>query len=161
MSNPMSGPYAVSQITDQLYLGPLPHERHVDEVRALGVDLVICMIMESPAAGLNEPPVTVLKLGTIDFPGFPIPLSKLRQGVEAALPVLERGGKVLVYCRQGRHRSVVMTCSILIAQGMTADEAMDLVTSRRKVADPHLFYIEARIKAFERYWLARRQLKGQ
>jgi len=39
---------------------------------------------------------------------------------------------------------------------MSADEAMDLVTEKRPVADPHAWHIEARIRAFERDWHRRR-----
>jgi protein-tyrosine phosphatase len=94
-------------------------------------------------------------LPMIDFPLFPIPLWILRRGVEEALPVLESGGRVLVYCRGGRHRSVALTCCILIAQGMTADEAMDLVVQKRPVADPRSWHIERRIRAFETDWRER------
>jgi hypothetical protein len=47
-----------------------------------------------------------------------------------------------------------MAACILIARGMTADEAMDLIVSKRPIADPHAGYIERRIRAFEREWLA-------
>jgi hypothetical protein len=148
-------PYDVSAITEQLYLGSLPSERQVDYIRSLGVDLVLDMIGAAPPVSLTQPPFQLLRLPTFDFPLFPIPLYRLSSGVEAAMPVLDAGGKILVYCRQGRHRSVVMTCSILIARGMTADEAMDTVVARRRVADPHAFYVEPRIRAFERDWACR------
>jgi len=154
METPREAPraYDVSRITEQLFVGSLPSEDIVAEVRALGVELVISMINARPLRGLTEPPFRLVRLPTLDFPLFPIPLRKLRTGVDAALPVLARGGRVLVYCRQGRHRSVVMACSILIATGMTADDAMATVMAGRAVADPHEFYIEPRIRAFERYW---------
>jgi hypothetical protein len=148
-------PYDVSAITEQLYLGSLTGERQVDYIRGLGIVLVLDMIRAAPPVSLTRPPFQLLRLPTLDFPLFPIPLAQLRRGVEAAMPVLDAGGKVLVYCRQGRHRSVVMTCAILIARGMTADEAMDTVVAHRRVADPHAFYIEPRIRAFERDWACR------
>jgi protein-tyrosine phosphatase len=81
----------------------------------------------------------------------------LRRGADAALPVLDAGGRVLVYCRQGRHRSVAMAACILIARGMTADEAMDTIVAHRAIADPHAGYIEKRIRAFERDWRCRQE----
>ena len=41
------------------------------------------------------------------------------------------------------------------ALAMGADEAMDLVVERRPVADPRAWYIERRIRAFERDWRER------
>jgi hypothetical protein len=152
MSEP--GSYSVSQITPQIFLGPVPHDGDVAYIRSLGVTLTIDMIFRRPPKGLYVSPARLLRLPTIDFPLFPIPLTKLLAGVEAAIPALADGEHILVYCRWGRHRSVAMTASILIALGMSADEAMDLITEHRAAADPHIWYIEKRIRAFEAHWLA-------
>lgn len=126
---------------------------HVEHILGLDVQLVLSMIGVKPPRALVEPPFTLVRLPVYDNPLIPIPLSALRRGVSAALPVLEAGGRVLAYCRAGRHRSVAMASCILIAQGMTADEAMDLILAMRPIADPHAWYIERRIRAFEREWL--------
>ena len=146
--------YEVSAITDQLFIAPRPRTRHVEHIRGLDVQLVLSMIGVRPPRELAEPPFTLLRLPVYDNPLIPIPLSALWRGVNAALPVMEAGGRVLVYCRAGRHRSVVMASCILIARGMTADEAMDTIVEHRPIADPHAGYIERRIRAFERDWLA-------
>ncbi|MDZ4169474.1 MAG: dual specificity protein phosphatase family protein [Coriobacteriia bacterium] len=146
-----------SAITDALYIAARPRRRHVSGVRDLRIDLVISMIWFRPASELMRPPFKLVRLPTADTPLLPIPLRMLRWGVEAALPVMNRGGRVLVYCRAGRHRSVAMACCILIGQGMTAEDAMRLVAACRPVADPHAPHIERRIRAFERDWLARRE----
>jgi protein-tyrosine phosphatase len=119
----------------------------------LGVDLVLSMIWFAPPSELTRPPFRLVRLPCFDNPLLPIPLVLLRKGVAEAIPVLEAEGRVLVYCRAGRHRSVAMTSCILIARGMSADEAMDLITSKRAIADPHAWYIERRIRAFEQEWL--------
>jgi hypothetical protein len=147
--------YNFSAITDQLFIAVRPRSRHVETMRGLGVSLVLCTLWFAPTSDLTRPPFESVRVPMIDFPLFPIPLWMFRRGVAAALPVLDAGGRVLVYCRGGRHRSVALTCCILIAQGMSADEAMDLVKTKRPVADPHAWYIEARIRAFERDWHGR------
>jgi hypothetical protein len=43
------------------------------------------------------------------------------------------------------------TC-VLIAQGYDPEEAMKLVTKRRTVADPYIYYIRSRIMKFARKW---------
>ena len=145
-------PYDFSAITPQIFIAVRPRARHVENVRSLGVDLVLSTLWFRPARELTRPPFKVRRVPMIDFPLFPIPLWELRMAVEAALPVLEAGGRVFVYCRGGRHRSVATVCCILIAQGMSADAAMDLVIERRPIADPHAPHIERRIRAFEREW---------
>lgn len=144
-----------SAITDALYIAARPRRSHVSGVRELKIDLVISMIWFRPAAELMRAPFKIVRLPTLDSPLFPLPLWMLRRGVEAALPIMNRGGRVLVYCRAGRHRSVAMASCILIGVGMTADDAMHLVVARRPIADPHAPHIERRIRAFEQDWLAR------
>ena len=129
----------------------------MENVRGLGADLVLSMIWFAPTPELLRPPFRLVRLRTFDNPLLPMPLATLRRGVAEALPVLEAGGRVLVYCRAGRHRSVAMAASILIAQGMTADEAMDTIVAHRPIADPHARHIEARIRAFEKDWLTRQE----
>ncbi|HLE90430.1 MAG TPA: hypothetical protein VI753_04710, partial [Anaerolineales bacterium] len=48
------------------------------------------------------------------------------------------------------HRGVAMGSAVLIAQGYDPHEAMKLITQRRMVADPHIFYIRNRILRFAR-----------
>ena len=142
----------ISQITDYLYIASLPKAEDAQSVRDRNVRLIINMIFIRPPAVYTEPPFRMLTLRSFDFVLLPIPIRKLKQGVEAALPVIRDGESVLVYCHAGRHRSVAMTCCILIAMGSTADEAMQLVRERREVADPHAQHIERQIREFEAQW---------
>jgi len=152
-------PYDASAITDHLFIAPRPRARHVEHVRGLGVDLVLSMIWFAPPRALTRPPFRLVRLPTVDNPLVPIPLFMLRRGASAAVLVLAAGGHVLVYCRAGRHRSVAMASCILIARGMTADEAMDTIVAHRPIADPHAPHIERRIRAFEQDWLIRQRPK--
>jgi hypothetical protein len=149
--------YDVSAITDYLFIASRPRALHVEHVRGLGVDLVLSMIWFAPPRALTKPPFRLIRLPSFDNPLLPIPLFMLRRGVSAAVLVLEAGGRVLVYCRAGRHRSVAMASCIFIARGMTADEAMDTIVAHRSVADPHAPHIERRIRAFEQDWLRRQR----
>ncbi len=142
----------ISQITDQLYIAAHPGEKDVDALRDLNVRLILNMIFIRPAEILTRPPFSMLTLRTFDSIFLPIPIGKLIKGVEAALPVMENGGSVLVYCREGRHRSVAMAAAILIGQGRSADEAMQLIASRRTRADPYAWHIQRRIRKFESVW---------
>jgi protein-tyrosine phosphatase len=101
----------------------------------------------------------LLWLRTFDSPFFPIPISKLMTGAKAALETIQFGGKVYVHCAGGRHRGVAMGSCILIAQGYTAEEAMQLISKRRSFADPQIYYIRARIILFAQEW-QRNQISG-
>lgn len=142
----------ISPITDYLYISAWPRGRHALEIRGLGVRLILSMHWVHPSKTLGDPPVKLLWLPTFDQPMFPMPMSALKRGVQAALPVIDAGGKVMVHCLAGMHRSVAMACCILIAKGMSAEEAMRLCKLRRPVADPYAPHIQERIEKFERTW---------
>jgi len=48
-----------------------------------------------------------------------------------------------------------MAAAILIGQGCSADEAMELISERRAVADPRASHIERQIRKFEAHWKSR------
>ena len=139
----------VSEITDYLYVSSFPRRENMEQIRELGVRLIISMYWMKPHKSLGEPPLTLLWMPVIDSPLTPIPLGVFRVGVRAALPVIEAGGKVLVHCRWGIHRSVAMACCILIGKGYSSNEAIALVKRQRAVADPEASHILRRIKKYE------------
>ncbi|MFC2046056.1 hypothetical protein ACFLTC_00860 [Chloroflexota bacterium] len=144
----------ISQITENLYISSRIKDEHLEDVLQLDPDLIISMVFERrPHKALTEEGLPVLWLRTVDFVLIPIPLRTLNRGVEAALPVIQDGGRVLVFCQGGRHRSVAMASSILIGLGYSAEEAMQLISSKREVADPYAWHIQRQIRRFEAYWL--------
>jgi protein tyrosine phosphatase (PTP) superfamily phosphohydrolase (DUF442 family) len=144
-----------SRITDDLFIGTMPSFTHYDELRLLGVKLIINMrFSKRPHFDGSDAPIRLLWLPTIDSPFFPMPIDKLIQGARAALNAIQQGGKVYVHCAYGRHRSVVMGSCILIAQGMSPVEAMQVIKQHRAVADPDAFYMKSRILKFAHAWAA-------
>ena len=149
----------ISQITDQLYIAAHPDADAADAIREMNVRLLLNMIFIRPAEVYRQPPFQMLTLRTFDSIFLPIPIGKLVRGVKAALPVMEKGESVLVYCREGRHRSVAMAASVLIGQGQSADQAMQLIASRRAKADPYAWHIQRRIRKFEQTWTDQHRLR--
>ena len=142
-----------SQITDYLYIAAKPKGTDAAAIGQLGVRLIISMVAHRrPPAAFSEPPLSALWLRTFDFFLLPIPMDMLEQGVRAALPVIESGGKVLTFCQGGRHRSVAMAATILIAKGYSAEDAMALIARRRSRADPYAGHIERQIRKFAARW---------
>ena len=143
----------VSQITDYLYISTELTDQDIEAVRELDVRLIIGMIVHiRPPRRLAELPVEVVWLRTFDFFLLPIPLRTLHRGVEAALPTIANGERILVYCQAGRHRSVAMASAVLIGLGYSADEAMELIVEKRPVADPWAWHIQRQIRRFEKHW---------
>ncbi len=142
----------ISKITDFLYISAYPEERYRDDLVALNIHLILSMSLQPPKGAFWEPPFHLLWLPSFDSPYLPIPQANLRRGAAAALAVIKSGGSVLTHCKQGVHRGVAMACCVLIATGMTAYEAMELVREKRPIADPYAEHIEPRIRKFEREW---------
>lgn len=142
----------ISQITEYLYVSAWPESKHVDEILAKNIRLILSMNWIIPARSLRQVPLHLIWLPTFDSPLTPIPLSVLRRGVRAALPVIQNGYSVLVHCRYGVHRSVAMACCVLIGMGFGAEAAMQLVKEHRPAADPYVWYIRSRILKFESQW---------
>lgn len=147
----------VSQITDQLFIAAHPKAEHADAILAMNVRLILNMIFFRPANIYRQPPFQLLTLRTFDSIFLPIPIPKLTKGVQAALPIIEDGQGVLVYCREGRHRSVAMAASVMIGCGFSADHAMEKIKSKRSKADPYAWHIQRRIRKFEQVWTGDQQ----
>lgn len=132
----------------------MPSYLHYEELRALGVRLIINMrFSRGPETDhAAESPIRLLWLRTIDSPLFPMPIDKLLQGARAALDTIRSGGRIYVHCAYGRHRSVVMGACILIAQGMSVEKAVETIKRQRRAADPDVYYMKSRILRFASEW---------
>jgi protein-tyrosine phosphatase len=142
-----------SLITDDLFIGTTPSTEDYNQLRDLGVRLVINMRVEyRPRKDVHESPLQLLWLPTFDSPLVPISIRYLHLGAKAALKTIKDGGKVFAHCAGGVHRGVTMGAAILIAQGHEAESAMRLIKSQRTNADPYAFYIRGRILKFAGQW---------
>ena len=142
-----------SRITEDLFIGTTPSTGDYGLLHDLRVRLVINMRWEHRLRpDLHAEPLSILWLRTIDSPFFPIPMRALQRGAQSALETIHAGGKVYAHCAGGRHRGVAMGAAVLIAQGYSPQEAMEVVKANRPVADPGVFYIRNRILRFARQW---------
>jgi hypothetical protein len=143
----------ISKITDYLYVGSRMGEEHADELKVLKFDLIISMIAQQKIHDVfTQEPFKSIWIRTYDNFLRPISVKQFLTGIEAALPVIHNKGKVLVFCMEGRRRSVAMASAILIAAGYTSEEAAQLLMKARRVADPRAWYIRMQVRYFERYW---------
>jgi dual specificity MAP kinase phosphatase len=143
----------LSRITDDLFIGTTPQVEDYSRLHDLGVRLIINMRWEHrPKPNSTGLDMKLLWLRTIDSPFFPIPIRALQRGALAARETIHAGGKVYAHCAGGVHRGVAMGAAVLIAQGYNPREAMDLIKTKRRVADPDIFYIRRRILRFAQKW---------
>lgn len=146
----------ISKVTDYLYVGSKIMKENAAVLKVFNFNLIISMIGQLlPDEVYTLPPFKTLWIKTYDTFFTPISVKKLLIGVTAALPIIQNKGKVLVFCMLGKHRSIAMAASILISMGHTSEDAINLLTSARKAADPRRWYIRSQIIAFEKYWQGR------
>jgi protein tyrosine phosphatase (PTP) superfamily phosphohydrolase (DUF442 family) len=151
----------ISKVTDTLYVGSKIGKENVDELKVLKFDLIISMIGQiAPDEVYNLPPFKTLWIRTYDTFFTPISMKKLLTGVEAAGPVIQNKGKVLVFCMLGRRRSIIMSAAILISTGLTGEQAVELLIASRKVADPRRWYVRWQIRKFEKFWHEKQMQAG-
>ncbi|MCP4361383.1 MAG: dual specificity protein phosphatase family protein, partial [Chloroflexi bacterium] len=130
-----------------------PQDKDVEAIIERNIRLVISMIgNHRPPTVFAQEPLRLLWLQTYDTILTPIPISKLLQGVQKALPIIQNGKGILCYCAQGRHHSVAMGASILVSMGYSTEEAMDYLRAQRKVAHPQAWHIQRHIEQFEELW---------
>ena len=142
-----------SKITENLYIGTTPGARDYDVLHELGVTLVINMRIGTPPRRDPHPiPIRSLWLPWIDSPLFPLPIGFLKYATRQAQTVIERGGAVYAHCAKGRHRGPAMGACILVAQGLTPEQAIELIKEKRPASDPGAWYIRQRVLKFAQAW---------
>jgi protein-tyrosine phosphatase len=114
-----------------------------DAVRA-GITHVIDMQVEFDDTPLAEPHGVVVLWNAVDDDFQPKPPEVFQRGVEFALDALDRKDtKLYVHCAAGVHRGPMMTLAILCALGWKFNDAVDLIQTRRPVADFPDVYVDS------------------
>lgn len=118
-----------------------------DEARAwrrAGVDSVVSLLEDEETNQLelvNEGHAAECQ--GMSFVSFPIPDRGVPASIEAAVAVIGRiasqldvGKNVIVHCRQGIGRSGMIAAGVLINSGMSAAQALKIVSSARGLSVP-------------------------
>jgi rhodanese-related sulfurtransferase len=143
----------ISKITDYLYITTHATTADMAVFDKLNVGLVIhTTFFESPQESLVLSKYPMHNARMIDTGILNFPKKKLINSVNEALPIIEQGKSIVVYCKHGRHRSVAVACCILIAKGMSSGDAMALIKEKRPIADPYGSHVKRSIENFEKYW---------
>lgn len=146
--------FEYSLIIPNLYLSSRPKNKEdIQEIENLGVSLVINMMFYGSYKKEKYGNYKYINYKTIDSLATPIPLKFLIEGSKEADIVLKNGGKVLVHCKYGVHRSVAMVVAILMYQGLSKNHATKLVKQKRKVADPDSYWIKYRLDQLQKVLL--------
>jgi len=154
---PKDVPLDYSQITQNLYIGAWPTKYHRETIMSLEVTLVVATILESVDKELGQPPLTLVHTRGTDIGSRLIyPMGQLMKGVKPAVAAVQNGGKVMVFCKAGKHRSATMTACVLVGLGHSTAEAIKIVEAGREQADIKETHRQT-IEKFEQVWEAQYQ----
>lgn len=121
------------------------------DIRALSLTGITDVIdtrseYKDDAQALAAENIDFLYLPTPDT--YPLSVEQLMQGSEWANERMKKGGRVLIHCEHGVGRSVLLTCAVLVYDGMHARDALELVKEKRWQASPNQRQV-SRLKEFE------------
>ncbi|GAC1448807.1 MAG: hypothetical protein PVSMB4_06430 [Ktedonobacterales bacterium] len=139
----------LSWITPQLAVGGRIHPDDIPRLAATGVTRVVDTRSEhrDDEAALAAHHILLLYLPTPDT--YPLSIEDLRRGTDWITAQIATGQRVLIHCEHGVGRSVLLTAAALVAGGMSAEDAISLVQSRRWQAAPNHRQM-VRLQEFER-----------
>ena len=139
----------MSWITPHLAVGGRVLPSDIPRLARTGITRVVDTRSEKmdDAKALAREGIELLYLPAPDT--YPLAVEQLREGARWINEQIAQGEKVLVHCEHGVGRSVLLTASALVAGGMSAHDAIDLVQSKRWQAAPNHRQI-VRLQEFER-----------
>ena len=112
--------------------------------RRAGLDVIVSVLEQDEAARLElENEAEAARSNRVRFVSFPIPDRGVPASIQAALALLrtireelEAGTNVAVHCRQGIGRSGLIAAGVLVASGVPAGQAVEVVSSARGMTVP-------------------------
>lgn len=143
-----------SDVTPRIAVGGAFRKRQIKRLKHHGVTAVVDCRQEArddPDA-LRANGIEFLHMPTLDRHGFTY--DQMAQGVEWVLDHTARGGRAFLHCEHGVGRGPLLACCVLVAQGYTAPEALNIVRSARWQALPNDRQLTALLN-FEQQWRAR------
>ena len=142
-------------VTDRIAVGGgiWTDEKMVEVARA-GITHIIDMQIEWDDTELARPYGIRVLWNPTDDDFQPKPPELFQRGVEFALAALDDSeSRLFIHCAAGVHRAPMMTLAVLRAMGFGPDDALDMIESRRRVADFADVYVES-VEGFMRSYEA-------
>ena len=126
---------SVPETGGELWLGSIAASGQVKVLHENGISAIVAAAAKPPVAHDS----CVKHLATLDGTGVStgtVPLKEVLRTFEEILKILKGGGKVLISCKNGAHRSSLLTAMFLIyASGSSAQSVRDYLVSLRNIVD--------------------------
>lgn len=136
---------ANSEITPEIYVGPQFNQRGKRLLEKNGITGDVNMRVEFDDAAHGLALAHYCHLPTVDDDS-PAP-EHFQKGVDFIRGVVDGGGKVYIHCKGGIGRAPTMAAAYFVSRGMTVDQAIALIKSRR----PFINITPPQMEALQRY----------
>jgi protein-tyrosine phosphatase len=145
---PLPDKLNMSWITTHLAVGGRIRPGDIKALARAGITHVVDTRSEycDDAQALAKEHIELLHLPTADT--RPLTIEQMLQGAQWVQERMEQGGRVLIHCEHGVGRSVLLTCAVLVYDGMHAQDALQLVQQKRWQASPNHRQVR-RLREFE------------
>jgi protein-tyrosine phosphatase len=145
---PLPDKLNMSWITTHLAVGGRIRPEDIKALARAGITHVVDTRSEycDDAQTLAKEYIELLHLPTADT--RPLTIEQMLQGAQWVQERMEQGGCVLIHCEHGVGRSVLLTCAVLVYDGMHAQDALQLVQQKRWQASPNHRQVR-RLREFE------------
>ena len=145
---PLPDKLNMSWITTHLAVGGRVHPEDIKALAASGVTHVVDTRSEyrDDAQALAKEHIELLYLPTDDT--RPLTIEQMLEGSRWVKERMDEGGRVLIHCEHGVGRSALLTCAVLVYNGMHAQDALQLVQEKRWQAAPNHRQVR-RLREFE------------
>jgi len=145
---PLPDKLNMSWITTHLAVGGRVHPDDIKALAAVGITHVVDTRSEycDDAEALAKEHIEFLHLPTPDTK--PLTIEQMLKGSQWVQERMKQGGRVLIHCEHGVGRSALLTCAVLVYDGMHAYDALHLVQEKRWQAAPNHRQVR-RLREFE------------
>jgi protein-tyrosine phosphatase len=135
----------ITWLTDRIAVGGgIWSPENMAKVAEAGITHIIDMQIEFDDTPLAEPHDIEVLWNPTDDDFEEKPASLLRRGVKFAESALELPDtRVFIHCAAGVHRAPMMALAVLGSMGWNLEDAMNLIETRRPVADFADVYVES------------------
>jgi protein-tyrosine phosphatase len=145
---PLPDQLNMNWVTDHLAVGGRVHSVDIKALARTGITHVVDTRSEysDDVQALAKERIELLHLPAADTQ--PFTTEQMIQGAKWVHERIAQDGRVLIHCEHGVGRSVLLTCAVLVYEGMPAQDALQLVQQKRWQAAPNHKQVK-RLRQFE------------
>ena len=145
---PLPDQLNMNWVTDHLAVGGRVHPADIKALARMGITHVVDTRSEysDDVQAFAKEHIELLHLPAADTQ--PFTTEQMIQGAKWVNERIAQDGRVLIHCEHGVGRSVLLACAVLVYEGMSAQDALQLVQQKRWQAAPNHKQVK-RLRQFE------------